>query len=369
MKKWAILCGIALAMGCTSRTMNPGYKIIGNIYGLGNSKVLLYKYINETWSVVDSAESKNGSFMFFGRVEAPEMYKVEISDTLPAISIFIENDEINLVAKVDDLRNYKVAGSKSHEEYERFWGKQNIYSMKMDSLEKELSIAKREHNRKKAAIIVAQKESLWNAEIESIRYHVLENNSSVVSAYLAWSRLASNSNVQQLEKITKSIDISLNKTLYVKLLKNYIDKLKRVETGKPAIDFTMNNQQGTPLKLSSLYGKYLLIDFWASWCPPCRADNPKTVDVFNKFKDMGFDILGVSFDKDSANWLKAVNDDKLAWNHVSDLNGWGNAAGKMYGVRSIPSNILLDPNGVIVGKNLKGEELENKLKEIFDYVN
>lgn len=325
---------------------------------------MLYRYVNEEWIPVDTVGAQNGAFMFLGRVEIPEMFKVKINDTLPAISIFVENDEINLVARIDSLQKFKIAGSKSHEEYERFWGKQEIYSLRMDSLDYEMTKARQKKDKRKQAAIETKMETVWNNEIESIRHHVLANKSSVVSAYLAWSRLAGNSNLSQLETLSHSFDTSLNRSLYVGLLKNYVDKLKRVEPGQPAVDFTMKTPNGDALKLSSLYGKYLLVDFWASWCPPCRAENPNIVATYNKYKDKGFDIVGVSLDKDRNKWIKAVKDDRLEWTQLSDLSGWENAAGKMYGIRSIPSNILIDPNGKIVAKNLWGKDLENKLKEI-----
>ncbi len=141
--------------------------------------------------------------------------------------------------------------------------------------------------------------------------------------------------------------------------------MKKVAIGKKATDFTMNDTEGNPVTLSSLYGKYLLIDFWAAWCSPCRAENPNLVATYNKYKAKGFQILGVSFDKTKNDWLKAIKDDHLTWLQVSDLKGWGNEAGKLYGIGSIPSNVLLDPDGIIIAKGLRGDDLNNKLKEIF----
>jgi peroxiredoxin len=145
-----------------------------------------------------------------------------------------------------------------------------------------------------------------------------------------------------------------------------IKQLERVAVGATAPDFTQATPDGQPLTLSSLRGKYVLIDFWASWCGPCRRENPNVVAAYNKFKDKGFTILGVSLDKDTGReaWLKAIEKDGLAWNQVSDLKYWQNAAAKDYGVQAIPQNFLIDPSGKIVATNLRGEKLQETLGQL-----
>ena len=135
-----------------------------------------------------------------------------------------------------------------------------------------------------------------------------------------------------------------------------------------AMDFTQNDTLGRPVTLSSLRGKYLLVDFWASWCGPCRAENPNVVKVFQKYKDRNFHIIGVSLDRpgQQEKWMKAIHDDKLEWTHVSDLQFWNNEVAKQYGINAIPQNLLLDPEGKIIAKNLRGEELEAKLGEAIE---
>ena len=150
------------------------------------------------------------------------------------------------------------------------------------------------------------------------------------------------------------------------MLDEYIAILQRVDVGQPYLDFTQETPEGDLLSLSELVGKskLLLVDFWASWCGPCRAENPNVVEVYNKYHEKGFDVLGVSLDMQKDSWIKAIQDDGLIWHNISDLKYWNNEAAKSYGISSIPSNLLLDENGIIIAKNLRGEDLRNKVEDI-----
>jgi len=190
------------------------------------------------------------------------------------------------------------------------------------------------------------------------------NNKTVVSPYLV-IRNSWQFELPDLEELLAAMDTSLNGSQYVLALKKRIEILKRVEIGQMAPDFTLNDTTGAPVALSSLKGRVLLVDFWASWCSPCRAENPNVVKAYQAYHKKGFDVLGCSFDQNREKWLKALRNDKLTWTHVSDLKGWGNAAGKLYGINSIPANVLLDKDQKIIGRNLRGADLMKKLEEIF----
>ncbi|HUP13902.1 MAG TPA: TlpA disulfide reductase family protein, partial [Niastella sp.] len=168
----------------------------------------------------------------------------------------------------------------------------------------------------------------------------------------------------EIVKYTALLDRSLAQTQYVKLLNELPAKLRNTAIGAKAPDFTLPSPDGRPLKLSDHFGKYLLLDFWASWCGPCRRENPNIVRVFNKYKDKGFAVFAVSLDSKKEPWIQAIQNDGLTWPQVSDLLFWDSGPAKLYGIRGIPGNVLIDPSGKIIARNVRGEELEKKLAEL-----
>jgi peroxiredoxin len=194
---------------------------------------------------------------------------------------------------------------------------------------------------------------------------VIKNPASWVSPYVAF-RNSWNYELPELRNAVNNFDTLLNHSVYTGYLKDYIKTLERSEVGMLYVSFMMQDSTGQYLPVADLVGKStLLLDFWASWCAPCRAENPNLVAMYGKYHEKGFDILGVSLDSNRDRWLTAIKDDNLTWHQVSDLQGWDNKAAKLYGIKSIPANVLIDTNGYIIAKNLRGEDLQKKLEELF----
>lgn len=303
-------------------------QVSGRIKGADSKTVYLEQYDNKVFKTIDSAIISGGTFGFSTKVPLPELYGIRLQGAEYPLQVFLEDGpiEINIDTEGERTR-LQVKGSVSQE---RFEGLRNRRDLTAKAL-------------------------------------IEEDPSSIVSAYALFRNYSYSLSPQEIKEHLALLSPKLKNSQYVRILNDLAEKQSAVLPGNKAIDFVSTDPQGNKVRFSDHLGKgYVLLDFWAAWCGPCRRENPNIVAAYQKYKDKGFSVFAVSLDKDKASWEKAIADDKLAWTQVSDLAFWNTEAAALYGVRFIPSNFLIDPNGVIVARNIKGEELQAALEEIYE---
>jgi peroxiredoxin len=333
--------------------------LTGKITGLKESTPLsLTNYYNTADTVAKGFAGKEGTVTLKATMKGAMLLAFAVGNE--RIDIFLGNSKVTISGNANDLKNSKVTGSLTHTVYEDYQKKFKPLFDKLSSINQQIQMGGRRDSLEPAF------ENTRKETVKEIDLFIKKYNSSPVSGYLLTVTNNLSEDIFATEKRLKSLKPEAVNNMYVDYLKQMINESKFLAVGSEAIDFTQTDTLGIPVSLSSFRGKYVLLDFWASWCGPCRQENPNLVQNFNKFKDKKFTVLGVSLDGpgQKARWLQAIHADNLTWTHVSDLQQWSNAVAVQYKVQSIPQNFLIGPDGKIVAKNLRGPALESKLCEL-----
>lgn len=291
-----------------------------------------------------SGKIVGGKFSLKGKMPFPDFKVLAVNNQPPYLSLFLDNSAINITGTKEAFEAAAVKGSVSHDEFTRFTKMTRPYEQLFTGASSDEALVKKA-----------------SAELEEF---ARKNPNSYVAPLAIYRHNQITTNNELMEELYNKLAEPVKTASIGTYLASLIKESKKHPIGKPLADFSQADTAGIPVSLSSFKGKYVLVDFWASWCGPCRQENPNVVAMYNKYKNKNFTVLGVSLDKSKEPWLDAIKNDGLAWTHVSDLKGWNNAVSTKFEIFSIPQSFLLDPDGNVIGKNLRGPALEAKLASV-----
>lgn len=347
-----------------------GYILEGTIEGEGTegTELTLRKYGDNTQLItVDSATIKEGKFTFKGGpTERPELHYIFFGIGQENIPVIIENGEIEVSAQKDSLGFAKVGGTLQNDLFYDFLKGSRVLNRKAASMNQDMRSAQ---GKRDTVTMNSIREEYFELMEEAKGYeldYVKNNPNALVSALIIYRILTTKAKpFEEIQEMFETLTPEIKASSTGVKIKEVLDKEMSTSIGATAPNFSAPTPDGKELALNDVLGKATIVDFWAAWCKPCRAENPNVVNIYNKYKDKGLSILGVSLDRNANDWKKAIEDDGLTWHHVSNVQYFDEIA-RLYNVDAIPATFILDEKGVIVAKDLRGASLEQKISELLN---
>jgi thiol-disulfide isomerase/thioredoxin len=366
MKKFVLpllLSGILMACN----TSPEGFKLEGTLNGeIENGTQVFLKKTDEANQLIeiDTATIENGKFTFTGSSSMPELHYLLVNSVRGNIPVVIENGNIEVSAQKDSLAFAKIEGTLQNDLFADFLKDSRSLAQRAKSMSDEMRNASGIND---TASMASLRDEYFELQEEAKTFELKfakENPDALISALIIEKVLTTKALPEkEIQELYDALSPKIKETVVGQRIKGKLDKLVSTAIGAKAPNFSAPTPTGDELALNDVLGKVTIVDFWAAWCKPCRAENPNVVQVYNKYHDKGLNILGVSLDRRAEDWTKAIEEDGLVWNHVSNIQYFDEIA-ELYNVRAIPATFILDENGVIIAKDLRGPALENKISEL-----
>lgn len=370
-KKLLLLASLTILASCNKVSENE-YLISGKAEGIENGKMAILQIQGEMGPISkDTVKVENGKFEFKGEfTQGPEISFIIIEGLNNGMVPFIiENGEINITVDKDTIQKSKISGTPNNDKFQEYNDGSSVIYKKMIAFQKanEQKFIEARKAMDTAVMNSLSKQNMaFQKDMDKLSENFVEKNPTAFLSSLLLENFIGRHTLEadKIVKLYNALSTDIKKTKSGKRVAEFADKQKAVNAGNTAPDFSAPNPEGKTVSLKESLGKVTIVDFWASWCGPCRAENPNVVALYNEFHSKGLNIVGVSLDKDAAKWKEAIAKDKLTWTQVSNLKFWEDPIAQQYNVKAIPATFILDASGKIVAKDLKGAELKAKVAEL-----
>ena len=372
-----IITAAAFAISCNRLAENQ-YEITGTVDPSFNGKNVILETQGGFMGVmpVDTVKVENGKFKFEGETEFPSFHFVQVEGMQGKVDFILEGGEIEITVDKDTVPNSTRKGTYNNDMLTEYYGSMKTLNKKANDFRAKNQAAMMQAMQTQDTITMNKLKKDFeqiSKQMEDVSAKFMDKNPKAYITALLLKQMAGSGKMEitEIKSRFEKLDEKVKKSKDGKELSDMIKQSEeqevakaKVETGNTAPDFSAATPDGKTMSLKDAMGKVTVIDFWASWCKPCRMENPNVVALYNEYHSQGLNIIGVSLDKDGDKWKEAIAADKLAWNHVSNLKHWDEPIAKQYGVQSIPATFILDANGKIVAKDLRGDALKAKVKEL-----
>ncbi|MEB2775474.1 TlpA disulfide reductase family protein [Algoriphagus sp. D3-2-R+10] len=351
---------------CEEKQVNNGtVEISGTIKNAREGAVILSEFTDSRPKVLDTLQLDNdGNFTYEIAVDTPTFYELNMyGEKLIRLALF--KDDVKIAYDFANPESLVMDGSKDSQEMLKIEKLMDAYQTKVNQLNESYYKAMSENDTETIKQIQTDAMALESNQSTEVK-NVINSMGDSFASLAAIGLLNPKNEFQFMDSLVAKLDEKYPETKSIIQLKQQLDEMRALSMGQIAPEIELPNPEGEIVKLSDLRGKYVMIDFWAAWCKPCREENPNVVNLYNEYKDKGFEVFGVSLDRTKEAWVDAIAEDGLTWTQVSDLKYFNSAAAELYQINAIPATYLIDPDGKIIGKDLRGPSLRAKLQEIFD---